>query len=255
MGRIETTEQVFEELFHGTPVTNEGNDPEFMRILQRFIFGDISQTGTLDSKHRELVTVTVLSVLQTLPQIKAHVQAALNVSCTPVELREAIYQCAPFIGIPKTLNAISMMDEVFTANHISLPLPSQETRADSSRYEAGLAIQSPLYGSEIKDAYSWLPEPYASALPQYLTAYCFGDFYTRTKLSLKDRELLVFVMLVAMDGISHPLAAHFKGALKAGNTKEELLAALFQELPYIGFPKTMDALNCIKEELIKESGR
>lgn len=56
----------------GAPTENEGTDPEFMRILQRFIFGEVSYEGSLDDKLRELITVTVLTVNQTLPQLKAH---------------------------------------------------------------------------------------------------------------------------------------------------------------------------------------
>lgn len=114
MNRKERTEQKMQELFHSHAAGNEGSDPEFMQILQGYIFGDACYTGSLDNRMRELVTITVLTVLSTLPQLKAHVQAGLNTGCTPVEIREAVYQCAPFIGFPKTLNAISTMNGVFT---------------------------------------------------------------------------------------------------------------------------------------------
>ena len=69
MDRIERTEATMQELFHQPAVTTEGTDPEFMRILQRFIFGDVCHTGSLDNRMRELVTVTVLATLNTLPQL------------------------------------------------------------------------------------------------------------------------------------------------------------------------------------------
>lgn len=61
MDRIEKCKDKFEKLFGGKPTQNEGNDPEFMRILQRFIFGEVSYTGSLGDDMRELVTVTVLT--------------------------------------------------------------------------------------------------------------------------------------------------------------------------------------------------
>ena len=128
-----------------------------MQILQGYIFGDVCYTGSLDNRMRELVTVTVLTTLSALPQIKAHVQASLNAGCSPVEIREAVYQCAPFIGFPKTLNAISAMNEVFTGNGIELPLPSQKIltgESEDERYQKGLEIQAPLYGDEIADRYT-----------------------------------------------------------------------------------------------------
>ena len=58
MDRIQNCQEKFATLFGGTPTQNEGNDPEFMRMLQRFIFGEVSHTGSLDNKMRELVTIT-----------------------------------------------------------------------------------------------------------------------------------------------------------------------------------------------------
>lgn len=100
-------------LFGGEALTGKGTDPEFMSILQKFIFGEVFAVGELDYKTRELITCTVLTTMQTLPQLKSHAEAALNVGVTPVELREAVYQCAPFIGFPRTLNAIGIINEVF----------------------------------------------------------------------------------------------------------------------------------------------
>jgi 4-carboxymuconolactone decarboxylase len=80
--------------------------------LQRFIFGEVFYQGNLDDRMRELITLVVLATNQTLPQLKAHVLAALNVGLTPIEIKEAVYQCAPYIGFPKTLNAINEVNEV-----------------------------------------------------------------------------------------------------------------------------------------------
>lgn len=86
---------------------------------------------------RELITVTVLTVNQTLPQLKAHIGACLNIGVLPLEIRETIYQCAPFIGFPKTLNAISAMNEVSEKNNFSLPLENAETVREETRYDEG----------------------------------------------------------------------------------------------------------------------
>ena len=234
MNRKERTEQKMQELFHSHAAGEEGTDPEFMQILQGYIFGDVCYTGSLDNRTRELVTITTLTVLGTLPQLKAHVQASLNAGCSPVEIREAVYQCAPFIGFPKTLNAISTMNEVFADNGIQLPLPKQGTlSSDAQRYEKGLAIQAPVYGDEIKDRYTWLPGPFAEAVPRFLTELCFGDFSTRTGLDGKTRELLTVVLLAAMGGAEVQVKSHVEGALKVGNTREEVVCALVHASGYM----------------------
>lgn len=246
MNRIEKCEKVFTELFDGKPATMEsGNDPELMMILQRFIFGEVFETGTLLQKTRELLTVVCLATLQTLPQLKAHTQAALKAGNSPLEIREAVYQCAPFIGFPRTLNAVSAVNEVFLANGIPLPLPEQGKTEENERYEKGLAVQLPLYGNEIKEKYADLPDGIGEALPRFLTEVCFGDFYTRGVLSVQERELLMLAVLASL-GADVQIKAHAAGNLKAGNSKETLYAAMVQCLPYIGFPAAFNAINIIK---------
>ena len=252
MNRKERTEQKVQELFHHPAAGDEGTDGEFMQILQGYIFGDVCFTGSLDNRLRELVTVTVLTTLSTLPQLKAHVQASLNAGCTPVEIQEAVYQCAPFIGFPKTLNAISTMNEVFAGNGIELPLPSQKTltgESEEERFQRGLEIQAPLYGTEIADRYTWLPGEFAQAVPRFLTELCFGDFNTRSGLDGKTRELLTVVLLAVLGGAELQVKSHVEGALRAGNTEEEVVCALVHASGYMGIPRLFNALNACRELL------
>lgn len=250
MNRKERTEAKVQELFHMPAAGEEGTDPEFMQILQGFIFGDVCYTGSLDNRMRELVTITVLTVNQTLPQLTAHVKACLNVGCTPVEIRETIYQCAPFIGFPKTLNAISAMNEVFKESGMELPLPKQGTiETDTQRYEKGLAIQAPVYGTEIKDRYTWLPGEFAEAVPRFLTEFGFGDYMTRNGLDGKTRVLLIVIVLAALGGAEVQVKSHVEGAMKVGNTAEEIVCALVHACGYMGIPRLFNALNAAKEIL------
>lgn len=249
MDRIDLTTEKFNTLFKAMPCENEGSDPEFMKILQRFIFGEVCYAGSLDDRARELITITVLTVNQTLPQLEAHVGACLNVGLTPIEIREAVYQCAPFIGFPKTLNAISGMNKTFAERKISLPLKDTATVTEDTRFEDGLKIQSPLYGTEIKDKYAYLPEPFSELIPKWLTELCFADFNTRKGLDGKTRELLTVVMLAAIGGAETQVRSHVIGALKAGNTAEEVVCALSHAMPYMGIPKLFNALNCAQDLL------
>ena len=244
MTRAQKADVVYKELFGGERGQSP-TDPEFMEILQRNIFGEVFYTGNLSTKDRELITVVALSTLQTLPQLKAHVNAALNVGNSPLEIREAIYQCAPYIGFPRTLNAIGVFNEVAQERGIKLPLDNVATTTDENRYEKGWEIQNQLYGDEVKKAMASLPDIYANVVPDTLTTFCFGDFYTRNGLSIKQRELLSLIVLTSM-GAEKQLSAHVVGALRAGNDKETLLAAMVQAIPYIGLPYAMTTINLIK---------
>lgn len=245
MIRAERANEVYQELFRAERMEST-TDPEFMEILQRNIFGETFDVGNLSHKERELITIATLTTLQTLPQLKAHINASLNVGNTPLEIREAIYTCAPFIGFPRTLNAIGVFNEVMVSNGIKLPLENAGTTNDENRHAKGLKIQTPLYGEEIKNAMSVLPKEYKTVVPDMVTDFCFGDFYTRRGLTLKQRELLSLVILTAL-GAEKQLKIHIIGALKAGNDKETLLAAMVQAIPYIGLPYAMTTINLIKD--------
>lgn len=253
MSRKENKERKLEELF-GSPTAGGSNtDQEFMDILQGFIFGEVSCASSLDDRMRELVTITTLTTIQALPQLAVHVKAGMNVGCLPGEIRETIYQCAPFIGFPKTLNAIEVMNHVFEDNGVKLPLREQGTVTDEDRYEKGLEIQAPVYGTEILERYTWLPGEFAEAVPRYLTELCFGDFCTREGLDGKIRELLTVIILAALGGAEVQVKSHVEGALKMGNTKEEIVCALVQAAGYMGIPRLFNALNVSRELLDKDA--
>jgi 4-carboxymuconolactone decarboxylase len=196
-----------------------------MGILRGFIFGDVFDTGTLDDQTRELITVTLLSCLQALPQLSSHTGAAVNVGVPPVAIREAVYQLAPFIGFPRTLNAVATINQVFTDRGITLPLPAQATVSEADRYRAGLAVQRPQYGEEIKTNLADLPTPFDEALPCFLTEFCFGDFYTREGLRPAQRELLILCALTTLGDAAPQLGPHARPSLQMGHSRESILAA------------------------------
>ena len=175
MTRTEICNKNMQELFGGSMATT-GNDVEMMQILQKYIFGEVFTIGNLDNKTRELITVVCLTTMQTLPQLKSHINGALNAGNSPLEVREAIYQCAPFIGFPKTLNALGVLNEVFKERGIQTPLESGVTVSEEDRYQKGKEIQEKLYGDEIKQAMKGLPDNIGDDAARFLTEVCFGDF-------------------------------------------------------------------------------
>jgi 4-carboxymuconolactone decarboxylase len=249
-GRIERAQKKYQELF-GAPAVMSATDPELMSILQRFIFGEVFYTGNLDDKTRELITITALTTNQTLPQLKAHTNAALNVGVSAVEIREVVYQCAPFIGFPKVLNALDTINSVFNSRGIKLPLENEGTVQENERFDKGKEKQFPLYGDGMKQNMKDLHGEFAEFIPTMLTETCFGDFYTRGGLDIKTRELIIYCALATLGGTERQMASHAVGNLKVGNSKETLISAMVQCYPYIGFPRISNAINVIKAAKIE----
>lgn len=248
MNRIETCKENYRTLFRGEALTGQGSDPEMMDILQKFIFGEVFTTGDLSLKQREMITCVTLATMQTLPQLKAHAGAALNVGVTPLELREAMYLTAPFIGFPKMLNAVSTVNEVFKERGISLPLENQTTVTEDNRHEQGAAIQDKLYHGGISGVLSGIPGNLDEDVSRFLTDYFFGEVYTRGTLDIPTKELLGYCILTTLEAESQ-LQSHFHGNIKAGNSPQTVASAVIQTLPYIGFPAAIKALRIIKQEM------
>ena len=94
---------------------------------------------------------------------------------------------------------------------------------------------------------------YASApadeqhIQRLLSANCFGDHVSRGGLDLATRELLTFSMLVALGGCEPQLRGHVAANLRVGNDRARLLDILTQLLPFIGYPRTLNALRVLDE--------
>ena len=84
-------------------------------------------------------------------------------------------------------------------------------------------------------------------IQEYLSANCFGDYYTRTGLDVPTRELLTFAMLLSLGGAEPQLRGHIQGNLNVGNDKATLLSVVTQLIPYVGYPRALSAISCLNE--------
>lgn len=110
-------ERTLDEIFEGI----EDIAPDMSRFVVEFPYAEIYTRPEVDLKTRELCTVAALTVLGTVPQLKDHINAALNVGNTPVEIVEIIMQMSAYAGFPKAINGVVAAKEVFGERDL-LPL-------------------------------------------------------------------------------------------------------------------------------------
>ena len=90
--------------------------PDLGRYIVEFGFGDLYSRPGLDLKSREIATVAALTVMgNAAPQLKVHINAALNVGVSETEIVEIIIQMVAYAGFPAALNAMALAKEVFAA--------------------------------------------------------------------------------------------------------------------------------------------
>ncbi|PLV58094.1 carboxymuconolactone decarboxylase family protein [Brachyspira pilosicoli] len=234
----------YNELLKRDASITKTNDADLESIFNNFVYGEVYNHGTLDPKLRELVTLVSLTASQGTDMIKPHVETALNIGVSPIEIKEALYQCSPYVGYPRVFAALEKANEVFKEKNISLPIESQSTVTESTRFDKGLETQVSMYGDAILTAHS-NAAPNQKHIQNFLSANCFGDFYTREGLDLQTRELLTFIMIISLGGAEPQAIAHANANIKMGNSKDMLIEAVTQCLPYIGYPRTLNAITII----------
>ena len=110
-------ERSLDEIFEGI----EDVAPDMSRFVVEFPYAEIYTRPEVDLKTREICTVAALTVLGTIPQLKDHINAALNVGNTPKEIVEIIMQMSAYAGFPKAINGVVAAKEVFVERDL-LPL-------------------------------------------------------------------------------------------------------------------------------------
>ena len=149
-------------------------------------------------------------------------------------------------GIAKVFDFIHATNEILESRGVKLPLEGQSTTSPETRFEKGLELQKSIFGEMIDKMYKESRENQLHIL-KYLSANCFGDYLTRKGLDIKTRELLTFSIILSLGGCELQLKGHIQGNLNIGNDKEILLSVVTQLLPYVGYPRTLNAIRCINE--------
>lgn len=95
--------------------------PELGRWVVEWGYGQVLSRPQLDLRSRELATVAALTALgHAQPQLRAHINGALNVGCKPEEVVEVIMQMAAYAGFPAALNGIAAAKEVFAERGVKV---------------------------------------------------------------------------------------------------------------------------------------
>ncbi|MFH8463302.1 carboxymuconolactone decarboxylase family protein [Streptomyces sp. NPDC017991] len=232
-----------ERLFPGHVSTLAVTDPELIEYFDNFAFDEtLRRTGDLDERTRLMTQLAAMIAVGAVAEYRMILGAALTVGVTPVEAKEIVYQAVPYAGTARVFDFLHATNEVLTDRGVELPLDGQSTTGPDTRMEQGLAVQKRIVGEKAVDSmYANAPAD-EQHIQRFLSGNCFGDHYTRTGIDVPTRELLTFAMLAALGGADAQVKGHVAANLNVGNTRATLLAVLTGLLPFIGYPRTLNAL-------------
>ena len=147
----------------------------------------------------------------------------------------------------KVFDFIHATNDVLTERGVQLPLDGQAATTPATRAERGRAMQEQIVGADrVQRMYVSAAEDELH-FQEFLSANCFGDHVARTGIDIPERELLTFAMLVSLGGCDPQVKGHVAANLTVGNDRQALIDVITVLLPFIGYPRTLNALAAINE--------
>jgi Uncharacterized homolog of gamma-carboxymuconolactone decarboxylase subunit len=229
-------------------------DPEFMQIFQNFAFDEVMNQNDLDERTRLLAILSTLIGSQGVEAFKEILPQALSLGLTAVEVKEVVYQATAYLGFGRVFPFLNVVNEILQRKGVMLPLEGQSNTSPENRLQKGVQMQVNIFGEKMKEFYQSGPEE-SRHINRWLADNCFGDYYTRSGLDIKQREMITFCFLSAQGGCEPQLTSHAIANMRIGNDREFLIKVLSHCVPYIGYPRSLNALNCVREADRMTNGR
>lgn len=115
----------------------------------------------------------------------------------------------------------------------------------NERYERGLELLQRVDGEGGAQVVDSLKD-IAPDVGRYIIEFAFGGIYAREGLSLRDRELATIASLCTQGTCEPQLKVHIRGARNAGLTVEQVIETFVQLIPYVGFPRVLNAISAAR---------
>ncbi|MEV5839490.1 carboxymuconolactone decarboxylase family protein [Nocardia sp. NPDC052112] len=241
--------------------------PDLGRMTVEFGYGDVLSRPGLTLRQRQLATVAALAAMgNAAPQLRFHIDGALNVGCAREEIVETLIHLTVYAGFPAALNALTAAREVFNAR-TDLPAPAEPAPSRSGGTGGGASrpmppqcppdLDSPISSGErfargrvklaeidgdVGEAVIASLRDIAPDLGRYIIEYAFGDVYSRPGLDLKTREMVTVAMCTALGTAAPQLGVHIHGLLNVGGTETEVVEIITQMAGYAGFPAALNGI-------------
>ncbi len=219
--------------------------PDLGKYIIEYGFGDIYSRGGTDLMQKEIAVVAALTAMgNATPQLKVHINGALNVGCSVEEIIEVIIQMSSYSGFPSALNAVNVLKEVVTDRNITVTPVKADKNED--RFSNGSKELSKLKSDQVQILKDNLDD-IAPDMVEYIVEYGYGDIYSRKNLDVKMRQIATIAALTAMGTAEPQLAFHIGAGLNVGLTKEEIIETIMLMNIYAGFPASLNGMAVAKK--------
>ena len=221
-------------------------DTEFAEFFGNFAYDEVVKESKLDPRTRYMAIIATLLGCEGIDLFREIIPEALKAGLSPADAKEIIYQATAYLGLGRTFPFFDALNENLSDWGAELPLTPASTTTPNDRIEKGNEAQVKIFGEGMRGFQNFDPQE-TRHINRWLAGNCFGDYYTRKGLDLREREMITFCFIAAQGGCEPQLIAHAKGNMNMGNDKAFLIDVVSQCLPYIGYPRSLNAITCINK--------
>jgi 4-carboxymuconolactone decarboxylase len=115
-------------------------------------------------------------------------------------------------------------------------------------FDRGLKVRREVLGDAYVDRSLKSGTEFRQPMQELVTEFCWGAVWSREGLDRRTRSLVNIGMLTALNR-STELAAHVRGAVNNGATKEEIQEVLLQAAVYCGMPAGLESFRVAEKVL------
>lgn len=225
--------------------------PELGDLIIEYAFGDIYNRDGLDLKSKEIAVVAALTAMGTAqPQLKVHINGALNTGSSINEVKEVILQMSVYSGFPSCINGMNALKEVLKERQehgikdTVGKIASKNTQTDRLALgEQKLTQLDSLQVDRLKNAYN----DFSPDLVKLTLEFGYADIFSRDNLDPKYRQIATISALTAMGNAQPQLKFHINAGLNIGLSVENIKEIMLLMTVYCGFPAAINGTNILKE--------
>jgi len=238
----------------GEKVINSLKDisPDLGKFIIEYSFGDIYSRETLDLKSKEIAVVAALTAMgNAQPQLKVHLNGALNTGSSISEIKEVILQMSAYSGFPSSINAMNTLQEVLEERKkhgIRDKIGEKPSEIQENRLKTGEHELSQLDSQQITRLRENF-DHFSPELVKFTLEYGYGDIFSRDNLSKKHRQIATIAALTALGNAQPQLKFHINAGLNIGLSETEVKEIMLLMTIYSGFPSAINGTNVLKEVL------
>ncbi|MDV7695520.1 carboxymuconolactone decarboxylase family protein [Chryseobacterium soli] len=230
--------------------------PDLGMYIIEYGFGDIYSRNGLDLKSKEIAVVAALTAMGNAePQLKIHINGALNTGSSINEVKEVIMQMSVYSGFPSCINAMNTLKGVLEERQkygIKDEVGKTADKITMDRLKLGereLSKLDSLQVEKLKSAYN----DFSPDLVKFMLEYGYADIFSRNNLSENYRQIATISALTALGTAKPQLKFHINAGLNIGLTEIEIKEIMILMSIYSGFPSAINGTNMLKEVLTERT--